>query len=56
VPDIVDFGAVGAGNDALLQLLRSRKISKIYLQSPSSQLHQSFTNASHVLHTEFYQV
>jgi len=51
VQDIMDIGAVAAGNDELLQLLGSRKIAKIAIFCPisrpaSSELHQIFNDAS----------
>ena len=48
VQDIVDLGAVAAGNDALLQLLGSRKIAKIahFAQAIFGPLHRSFATAT----------
>jgi len=60
VQDIADLGVVAAGNDALLKL-GSRKITKTATfcplsPAPSSELHQIFTDTSHMRHTEFHQV
>jgi len=56
VQDIVDLGAVAAGNDALLQLLGSGKIAKIAtfceLSPAPFVLHQIFTDVIGVLAIE----